>query len=59
MLLIILPLIRDADDPYGLVARLLGTLPAGSQEAVAQLYFYAVGTGLSDAGSWTRRATPG
>jgi hypothetical protein len=30
MLLIILHLIPDADDPYGIVARLLGARPAGS-----------------------------
>jgi hypothetical protein len=30
MLLIILHLIPDADDPYGIVARLVGALPAGS-----------------------------
>ncbi len=35
MLLIILHLIPDADDPYGIVARLVGALPAGSYLVLA------------------------
>jgi hypothetical protein len=35
MLLIILHMIPDADDPYGIVARLLGAVPAGSYLVLA------------------------
>ena len=35
MLLIILHLIPDADDPYGIVARLVGAMPAGSYLVLA------------------------